>query len=106
MSFFRKNFYKLTLFALAPLYIIATILVGMVSPLSVMAFDAPGSEDHWVPWVFILSVFGLALFLFISDILIILFALRKKRKPLIYSLLLPFPFVIILILIFTISPTF
>jgi|GEM_PF-5400821 len=104
MKFIHKNFFKLTLFVCTPLYSIATIAAAMIAPFSVMAFDTPGSEKLWTPWIMLVSIYGLAIFLFVADILIIIFSLQRKRRLLIYSLLLPAPFFIVLVIIFTISP--
>ena len=100
MKFIKKHIFKLALFVCLPSYIAATISVTFVAPFSVMAFDSSESVKSVWPWVLVISSFGLVISFFVADILILIFSLLKKRKFLIYSLLLPFPFIIVLMVLF------
>lgn len=83
-----------------PLYILVTIGLGIIAPMSVMAFDAPGSETKWQPWAFLMIVLSWPLVFLLAIILSWVLYKFKKHKASLFILLLPLINLAILILFF------
>jgi hypothetical protein len=54
MDLKKVNF--ITLCITTPLYLFLCVTSGVITPLSVMAFDAPGSEKLLFPYVFVITM--------------------------------------------------
>lgn len=61
------------------LILISLPLLFTVCGLSIMAFDAPGSESMWLPWFLFFGVIGISIILVLVAIIGAVRMLRAKR---------------------------
>jgi len=64
----------------------------LMAGLSVMAFDAPGSQNMWQPWAFVLAIWSYPLWLIAADVVAWMFyAFRKRIIALVITIIFSLP---------------
>lgn len=92
----------ITLAVLQGVQLLSLVPWLMMAGLSMMAFDAPGSDKMWQPWAFVLAIWSYPLWLLLAGIVSwMLFAFRRHVAAVVLCAIftLPMPAMLLVILL-------